>query len=253
MNVVVFFRNGRNWNNTGRWTWCNIWSRTWNKHDVTLKEALQESDVIAIERDVQDSDSDACERDVTLKEALQESDVIAIERDVQDSDSDASVQFLFTEEYVSSDDDNESGDDNDPIYAEDMPHALSEEDENVRFNWHGILADMKEYTTFNGLKRYVQRTRLPEVLPIVKYMVDEHDVIDTIADYYYPRKDGPRNYLPIETIGDGNCGYRALAHVLLSDENRHHKVRVRITFEAVMKEISFLQHDILTRGSSCGS
>ena len=211
-----------------------------DERDVTFK--------VECEHDVQ------VEHDVTLKEALQESDVIAIECDVQDSDdSDASVQFLFTEEYVSSDDDNESGDDNDPIYAEERPHALSEDDENVSFNWRGILADMKEYTTFNGLKHYVQRTRLPEVLPIVKYMVDEHDVIDTIADYYYPHKDGPRNYLPIETIGDGNCGYRALAHVLLSDENRHHEVRVRLTFEAVIKEKSFLQHDILMRGSSHGS
>ena len=215
------------------------------ERDVTLKEALQQGDVRDVTFEAERETSEH-ECDVTLKEALQE-------RGVQDSDSDASVQFLFTEEYVSSDDDNESGDDNDPIYAEDIPHALSEDDENVRFNWRGVLADMKEYTTFNGLKRYVQRTRLPEVLPIVKYMVDEHDVIDTIADYYYPRKDGPRNYLLIETIGDGNCGYRALAHVLLSDENRHHEVRVRITFEAVMKEISFLQHDILTRGSSRGS
>ena len=112
---------------------------------------------------------------------------------------------------------------------------------------------MKEYTMFNALKRYVQRTRLPDVLPIVKYMVDEYDIVDTIAKHFFPDKDGPSNYLPVETIGDGNCGYRALAHVLLSDQNRHHEVRVRITFEAIINEESFLQHAILARGSSVGS
>ena len=33
-------------------------------------------------------------------------------------------------------------------------------------------------------------------------MVDEYDIVDTIAKHFYPDKDGPSNYLPIETIGD---------------------------------------------------
>ena len=48
-------------------------------------------------------------------------------------------------------------------------------------------------------------------------------------------------------------GYRALAHVLLCDQNCHHEVRVRITFETVINEESFLQHAILARGLSVGS
>ena len=70
-------------------------------------------------------------------------------------------------------------------------------------------------------------------------MVDEYDIVDTIAKHFYPDKDGPNNYLPVETIDDGNCGYRALGHVLLSDQNCHHEV------EAVINEESFLQHAIL--------
>ena len=57
-----------------------------------------------------------------------------------------------------------------------------------------------------------------------------------------------QGYIPIETMGDGNYGYWALAHVLLSDEGRYQEVRARITFEAVLKEDSFLKHDILARG-----
>ena len=54
-------------------------------------------------------------------------------------------------------------------------------------------------------------------------------------------------------MGDGNCSYRALAHVLLSDEGQYQEVRARITFEAVLKEDSFLKHDILARGHLEGS
>ena len=131
------------------------------------------------------------------------------------------------------------------MYSPEIPTVLSDEDENLSFKWIGILNDMNEYTMFNVLKRYVQCTWLPEVLPIVKYMVDEYDIIDTIAKHFYPDKDGPSNYLPVETIGDGNCGYRVLGHVFLSDQNHHHEVRVRITFQAVISEESFLQHAIL--------
>ena len=59
--------------------------------------------------------------------------------------------------------------------------------------------------------------------------------------------------MPVETCGDGNCGYRALAHVLLSDESWHHEVRVWITFVAVLKAESFLSHQVITRGVMGGS
>ena len=112
---------------------------------------------------------------------------------------------------------------------------------------------MEQYNSYDGLKRYVRRTCLPEVKPVVKYMIEEFDVIDDIAWHFYPKKDGPKKYVPVETIGDGNCGFRALAHVLLNDEGRHHEVRVRITFEAIMKEDCFLKHHNLARGTSVGS
>ena len=54
-------------------------------------------------------------------------------------------------------------------------------------------------------------------------------------------------------MGDGNCGYRALAHVLLSDEGRYQEVWARMTFEAVLKEDSFHKLDILARGHLEGS
>ena len=54
-------------------------------------------------------------------------------------------------------------------------------------------------------------------------------------------------------MGDGNCSYRALAHVLLSDKGRYQEVQACITFKAVLKENSFLTYNILARGDLEGS
>ena len=209
-----------------------------DEHDVQNANEAQ-SDVTTVEV------GDEC--DVQNANEAQ-SDVIIVEvgdkRDIQsDVDMDDSVVEVFVEEYESSE--YESDYDNSQLYPPAIQTVLSAEDENLSFNLNGILNDMKEYTMFNALKHYVQCTQLPEVLPIVKYMVDEYNIIDTIAKHFYPDKDGPNNYLPVETIGDGNCRYRALGHVLLRDQSHHHEVRVRITFEAVINEESFLQHAIL--------
>ena len=157
---------------------------------------------------------------------------------------------LYTVPYESSD--FSSDEDSPPNFPTEIPPLLNEEDENMNFDWKGILSNLKTYCTFSALKQYISRTTLPEVHPIIKYLVEENDVVDSIAAKFFPR-DGPKGYIPIETIGDGNCGYWALAHVLLSDEGRYQEVRARITFEAVLKEDSFLKHDILARGHLEGS
>ena len=122
----------------------------------------------------------------------------------------------------------------------------------MNFDWKGILSDLKTYCTFSVLKQYISRTTLPKVHPIIKYLVEENDVVDSIAAKFFPR-DGPKGYISIETMGDGNCGYWALAHVLLSDKGRYQEVWAQITFEAVLKDDSFLKHDILARGHLEGS
>ena len=165
------------------------------------------------------------EHDVTSpevqKELVEDRDVIAEENKTQHDvieeldESEDSVVALFTVPYESSD--FLSDEDSPPNYPVEIPPLLNEEDENVNFDWKGILSDLKAYCTFSALKQYISRTTLPEVHPIIKYLVEENDVVDSIAAEFFPR-DGPKGYIPIETMGDGNCGYRALAHVLLSDE-----------------------------------
>ena len=200
------------------------------------------------------------ERDVTKpevqKELVEDLDVNAEKNETQHDvieesyESEDSVVALYTVPYESSD--FSSDEDSPPNFPTEIPPLLNEEDENMNFDWKGILSDLKTYCTFSRLKQYISRTTLPEVRPIIKYLVEENDVVDSITAKFFPR-DGPKGYIPIETMGDGNCGYRALAHVLLSDEGRYQEVRARITFEAVLKEDSFLKHDILARGHLEGS
>ena len=228
------------------------------EHDVTRpevqKELVEDRDVIAegnkTEHDVIEDNKP--ERDVTRpevqKELVEDRDVIAEENESDESED--SVVALFTVPYESSD--FSSDEDSPPNYPTEIPPLLKEEDENMNFDWKGILSDLKTYDTFSALKQYISRTTLPEVRPIIKYLVEENDVVDSIAAEFFPR-DGPKGYIPIETMGDGNCGYWALAHVLLSDEGRYQEVRACITFEAVLKEDSFLMHDILAREHLEGS
>ena len=174
---------------------------------------------------------------------MEDHDVIAEENKtdhdvIEESDED-SVMALFTVPYESSD--FSSDEDIPPHYPAEIPPLLNEEDENVNFDWKGILSDLKTYCTFSALKQYISRTTLPEVHPIIKYLVEENDVVDSTAAEFFP-KNGPKGYIPIEMMGDGNCGYRALTHVLLSDESRYCEVF-----------ISFLMHDILARGDLEGS
>ena len=144
------------------------------------------------------------ERDVTSPQLVEDRDVIAEEnetdRDVIEESDEDSVVALFTVPYESSD--FSSDEDIPPDYPAEIPPLLNK-DKNMNFDWKGILSDLKTYCTFSALKQYISQTTLPEVRPIIKYLVEENDVVDSIAAKFFPR-DGPKGYIPIEMMGDGN-------------------------------------------------
>ena len=111
---------------------------------------------------------------------------------------------------------------------------------------------MTAYCTFTAMKNFINRKKLPNANVLLKWVMEEEDIIDTIALKFWPM-DGPRNHVPIETFGEGNCGPRALAHLLLGNQSRYREVRIRGTFVAIMKEDLFLQNDVLTRGCIRGT
>ena len=145
--------------------------------------------------------------------------------------------FIAEEEYVSSDYSEES----EVEYEAECVQQIDIDDDNsLNFNWSAILEDLQVYKTFPSLLHYVERTCLPNVTSHLKFVMNADDTIDEIASHFWPR-DGPRDYFPVSTYGDGNCLPRSLAHLLLGDENRHKEVRVRITFIAVLKANEFVK------------
>ena len=86
----------------------------------------------------------------------------------------------------------------------------------------------------------------------LKFVMNVDDTIDKIASNFWPR-DGPRDYFPVSTYGNGNCLPRSLAHLFLGDENHHKEIRVRITFVGVLKANEFVNSLNLSRGCSEGT
>ena len=86
------------------------------------------------------------ERDVhNYNEAQSDVTIVEVgdERDVQnEAQSDVDTDDSVVEEYESSE--YESDYDNSQLYPPEIPTVLSEDNENLSFNWIGILNDMNE-------------------------------------------------------------------------------------------------------------
>ena len=157
--------------------------------------------------------------------------------------------FVAEEEYVSSD----YSDESEVEYeAECVPQIEIDDDNSLNFNWSAILEDLQVYKTFPSLLHYMEQMCLPNVTSRLKFVMNADDTIDEIASHFLPR-DGPRDYFPVSTDGDGYCLPQSLAHLFLGDENRHKEVRVCITFVAVLKANEFLKSLNLSRVCSEGT
>ena len=96
---------------------------------------------------MEDCDVDA-EENETQHDVIEESD-----------ESEDSMVALYTVPYESSD--FLSDEDSPPNFPTEIPPLLNEEDENMNFDWKGILSNLKTYCTFSALKQYISRTTLP--------------------------------------------------------------------------------------------
>ena len=153
------------------------------------------------------------------------------------------VLEVMVEDYVSSDCSEES----EVEYEEDViPPSLDEDDPSINFQWNQVVKEMRMYNSYSSFRRYVMHTTLPAPKLHLKLVMDTNDVIDLIAMHFYP-KDGPKDFYPIKTKGDGNCLANTLAHLLLGDEGRNDEVCVRATFISVLRDNYFLDHDVLVR------
>ena len=150
---------------------------------------------------------------------------------------------VMVEDYVSSDCSEES----EVEYEEDViPLSLDEDDPSINFQWNQVVKEMRMYNSYSSFRGYVMHTTLPAPKLRLKLVMDTNDVIDPIAMHFYP-KDGPKDFYPIKTKGDGNCLANALAHLLLGDKGRNDEVHVHAAFISVLRDNDFLDHDVLAR------
>ena len=120
----------------------------------------------------------------------------------------------MVEDYCSSDYSEES----DIEYEhEDIPISLQKDDPNINFQWKTVMEEMKSYNNYSTFRHYVVRTMLPTAKVRLKLVMETNDAIDEIAIHFFPQ-DGPKDFYPVQTTGDGNCLANALAHLLLGKE-----------------------------------
>ena len=92
---------------------------------------------------------------------------------------------------------------------------LSKSDESVEFNWNKLLKKFQKVDTFLSVCLIVVQNSIPDLVMKRKYSMTLNDQVCKVAKKFFPA-DGPRNVLPVHTIGDGNCFPRALSQAVIS-------------------------------------
>ena len=120
------------------------------------------------------------------------------EHDEHDETDDKALIYIFTEEYISSDEEMNKNCDQQKLYADEIPEQIDEEDPNMNFNWQQLGDEMKAYcNNYTYMRKFIERKNLPDAKVVMKYVMIDDNIIDTIALKFWP-KDGPKK----------SCAYR---------------------------------------------
>ena len=115
------------------------------------------------------------------------------------------------------------------------------------FNWSEVYQNLVECATFDELGPCL--TDIPRLRCTFKSHASKQYIIDVNALGNLP-DDAPQGYVPLVTIGDGNCFPRAVSHFLFGDETHHLEIRIRILKEAVDNLKWYTSDEYLSRGQS---
>ena len=131
------------------------------------------------------------------------------------------------------------------------PHSFLQshtaESSDAQFDWDGILKELKQCRTCDEIVAIVRKHKLTPLQHRRKYRQTLNDRIDHIAQHFMPA-DLPANFIPIVTLGLGNCFSHALLHALFGTQNKYVKIRVRLVFKAVLNEDLHLSNQYLSLG-----
>ncbi|XP_021349427.1 uncharacterized protein LOC110447813 [Mizuhopecten yessoensis] len=76
--------------------------------------------------------------------------------------------------------------------------------------------------------------------------------LDNVASSLYPHEDAPDDFVPIRTVGDGNCLPRVGSLFAFGNEKHHNEIRVRMFIELCRYEHYYLDDSYLKRGTEQG-
>lgn len=104
-------------------------------------------------------------------------------------------------------------------------------------NWDALYRALQQPTSFDELKQLCNTFRLPVVKYTDGVWPNRHD-IDSIANDNIHFVDGgvPKDRLPLDVQGDGNCLYRAMSMFISGREGRHIEFRCRVVVELAVNE-----------------
>ena len=116
-----------------------------------------------------------------------------------------------------------------------------------------VMDILKNFARYSDLENYVDL--LPKnVLQHLKTSVHKHNrkchTVDDIALLSLPL-DSPHNFVPIWTVGDGDCLICTLSIASFGDDSRNVELRARIVVEGVSNRHRYLDDNYLTLGSKC--
>ena len=118
-------------------------------------------------------------------------------------------------------------------------------------DWDPILDILQKYTNYTDLETYVES--LPNNMlkrlncGINKFNKKIHSIDDT-ARQCLPH-DAPPNFVPVFTVGDGNCFPRSLSCLAFGNDSRHVELRARIVVEGIYNRTRYLDKEYLSLGS----
>ena len=115
--------------------------------------------------------------------------------------------------------------------------------------WSDVLRMMKKLS-YRDLCHFCADLTLP---PLPKQftgrIIEGIDFADRNALNLYHVCGIPVRYLPLQTVKDGSCLYRALSKCIFNTEVEHGQVRVRVVADAVTNEESYLSNEGLKTGT----
>ena len=180
------------------------------EHDEEIDEERWDEIHVTMDKQIESSDDKKDESDLSGIEPL---------------DDEADVLITEIEEYITSEEEM-----NEIAFANNDTEESRrdvEVDESIDFDWKKILHEMQNFKTYAELKEFVfeKQPLLPPPSVKMKYYLDNHDKICKVTNNFRP-KGMPENFVPVLTIGDGNCLPHSLANVLLGDQGWSDEVRV---------------------------